>query len=518
MCAGQLYAHLHLCLAMCQLQNFQDLEPADIHVPDQRAAVQAAKVPDRLQEALAVIPALPEQLQGLDFQADGLRVPQPPYPDLPDSAPSLPKAPYGLTAQDGSLWSPVLDSQWDSFTTWCIRPANLSRVSRPISKKTLSNVQCTISCFLGYVWRSLKLGGSMLTLAACLQPQLIVHFIRAKMQAAQQQQTVIKVHSHLLKVLKWWAHPAQQLSAAERSNLKQLEAWLNSIGKIILLTIQPKRKDREQLEEQNQWLGAGELVKAIDDARKDVMQECTDLLASGAEQFSTQLCRQVHDVALAVMLFGYLPPVRISCIVSLTTPEEACTLCDVAGCQGNRLTSDSQTGQLKGMVLTHHKTAAKLGRALCIPQLPEEVLQLLQLYLNHCRSRLALRFAPRTLFVKARGKPMTTEAMSEYFKAHVLPALDLNSVSFPPQRLRHIFVDERLSGGSQPTPGPAHGDAALLMGNSLQTWELRYHLDRDQARMNRLGEGMYVWRSYLLGQSAAVAQQGRRVSSLEELD
>ena len=522
MCAGQLYAHLHLCLAMCQLQQLQDLEPADIHVPDQRAAVQAAKVPDRLQEALAVIPALPEQLQGLNFQADGLRVPQPPYPDIPDSAPTLPKQPYGLTAQDCSLWSPELDSQLDSFSTWCTRPANLARISKVASKQTMKNVLCTVRCFLGYCARSLKLSGSMLTLAACLQPQLIAAFARAKMQTGQEQQTVVKINDHLQRVLKWWAAPAQQLSAAERINLRQLQTWLHDIGKIIQLSIPPKRKSRDQLAEEGQWLGAGELVKAIDDARKEAVEELSSVLAPGsAETPTTRLCRQVHDVILACMAFGYMPPIRPSCLVSLPFDSRACTLCDVAGCRGNTLTF-SQSGEVKGLLLTHHKTAAVLGRALALPQLPEEVLELLQLYLNHCRPLLVMHLRaddrPRTLFLSKGTRNMTTQGVSGYWKKRVLPALDLNSVSFPPQRLRHIFVEERLSGGSQPTPGPAHADAALMMGNSLQTWELRYHLDRDQARLDRLGQGMYVWRAYLLGQSAAAAQQGRRVSSLDELD
>ena len=193
----------------------------------------------------------------------------------------------------------------------------------------------------------------------------------------------------------------------------------------------------------------------------------------------------------------------------------------MAGCRGNTLTF-GQSGEVKGLLLTHHKTAAVLGRALALPQLPEEVLELLQLYLNHCRPLLVMHLsaadAPRTLFLSKGTRNMTSQGVSGYWKDHVLPALDLNSVSFPPQRLRHIFVEERLSGGSQPTPGPAHADAALMMGNSLQTWELRYHLDRDQARLDRLGQGMYVWRAHLLGQSAAAAQQGRRVSSLDELD
>ena len=201
------------------------------------------------------IPGLPDRLQGFNFQANGDRVPQPPYPDLPDSAPALPgRSAYGLRPRHTPLWNTSLDSQWGSFSAWCTKPADPSRgdSTPPMSPKYFQNVQSTVSCYLGYVARSLELGRSMLTLAACLQPKLIVQFIRAKMQAAHEQESVAAVPAHLKKVLKWWADPAQQLSAAEVSRLEQLDAWLGSMSKLIKRTVPRKRKNREELDEQGE--------------------------------------------------------------------------------------------------------------------------------------------------------------------------------------------------------------------------------------------------------------------------
>ena len=455
----------------------------------------------KLQEALAIIPSLADQLQGQDLLAAGPRVPQPPYPDLPDTAPPLPSYFYSLSPKDGDLWSTALDREWTSFRIWCTSPPCLARPSKPICQQSLKSQMVTLGSFLGYCARALQLGGSKLTLAAALQPQLIACFIRAKMQAGQQQQTVVKVQMHLYKVTQWWAAPAQQLSEAELSRLKQVQAWLGTMGRIILLTIQPKRKDREELEEQGKWLPAGELVRAIEPARRAAIQELSSVVAA-RRTLTTPFCRHVHDILMAVLLFGYLPPFRVSCLASLTYDGGACALCSVAGCRGNTLTF-SQSGEVQGMLLTHHKTLGINTAPLHLRHLPAEVLQLLQPFLKHCRAQLGIRFGPRTLLVRKTGVNMKAEGMSPYFCACVLPALGLGHVRFPPQILRHIFIDERLSGGPQPTPGPAHGDAALMMGNSLKTWEHRYHLNRDQARLDRLGTGMSAWRNNLMAQGAS---------------
>ena len=157
--------------------------------------LQASKVSRTLVDSLNSLPRQPAAARGLDTQG----LPQPPFPDLPELAPALPDKPYYGLNDKHPAWTPELASQVDAYRRFQLGKSCLVRPGKAVKRKTASKEHCTLVCLLGYVHDSLQLPGQ-LTLATCLQPDLVALFITAKIQAGQNYGTVLKVPRDMLKV------------------------------------------------------------------------------------------------------------------------------------------------------------------------------------------------------------------------------------------------------------------------------------------------------------------------------
>lgn len=67
--------------------------------------------------------------------------------------------------------------------------------------------------------------------------------------------------------------------------------------------------------EAGSWMTAADLLRLILAAKENAEQLYNSQGATAAA------CRTLHDAVLACMLFGYLPPVRLSCIRTMTHPK-----------------------------------------------------------------------------------------------------------------------------------------------------------------------------------------------------
>merc|ERR1712130_999903 len=72
--------------------------------------------------------------------------------------------------------------------------------------------------------------------------------------------------------------------------------------------------------------------------------------------------------------------------------------------------------------------------------------------------------------------------------------------SFPPNRLRHIWVDERLS--LDRAEGPEDKHACMVMGNSIQAWQKHYDLSYNIRNSQQGVDRTAVWRRAMLDRSA----------------
>ena len=454
-------------------------------------------------DALQTLNRQPVALHGITQPVEHL-VPLPPYPDLPASAPPLPRGQYGVTPQDGKPWTAVIEQQIAAFTAFQQAAPCLAKPGKPVAHVTLDKVVNTIRTFLGYVALALR-QPLTLGLALVLQPSLVTSFIRAKMAAGQAQQSIIKVVGHLTKVVAWFR--SQQISARDQAQLPSMQQWFYSMGGIILNSVSKKRRCIAEMQQQGTWTTAPQLVAAIAAFHKRT--EHLLLVAILTEQVITQaLCRQVHDACLAMTLFGWLPPLRLSCVAGLTLDGAGCAArdCSVPGCLGNRLQLPVSGGQsLCSMHLPHHKTEHRTGNAIVVERLPADLSWMLEKYVRFCRPTLVSKVKPaRSVFLSVTGLSLSPSALSTYFKAVILPALGLSALHFPPVLLRHIFVCQRLDevDTAAAAVGPVHDDAALAMGNSVRMWQRAYHLNRDSTGVSRSVNAMPGWRASMLAQAA----------------
>lgn len=66
---------------------------------------------------------------------------------------------------------------------------------------------------------------------------------------------------------------------------------------------------------------------------------------------------------------------------------------------------------------------------------------------------------------------------------------------FPPQLLRHIFVEERM--GEERVDGPSDQGAAMVMGHSTRMWRAHYDTQHHKREMQKSVDAMEEWREGL---------------------
>ena len=101
---------------------------------------------------------------------------------------------------------------------------------------------------------------------------------------------------------------------------------------------------------------AHEVIRHIENLRLNAMQA----LPAQGQPWSLEAARLFHDGALACLMFGYLPPVRLLCLRTLQHPDVAGCLhkgCTLQNCQGNKIIR-LETGELQ-LQLSHYKVEKK---------------------------------------------------------------------------------------------------------------------------------------------------------------
>ena len=143
--------------------------------------------------------------------------------------------------------------------------------------------------------------------------------------------------------------------------------------------------------------------------------------------------------------------------------------------------------------------------------LSRELWPRLELYCYQCWTVIRAE-GTSTLFMQANGQPFSPSRFTQVFGE--LLAMGGTSFSFPPSRLRHIFVEERLT--FQDMPGPSHEAAAHAMGNSVETWVKHYHTTYSSMAASRAVEEMAAMRDAFREQLAQEAVQQQQQQQLEQ--
>lgn len=101
----------------------------------------------------------------------------------------------------------------------------------------------------------------------------------------------------------------------------------------------------------------------------------------------------------------------------------------------------------------------------------------------------------RLMFVHPNsGLGLTAVNLFQWFQQ--LLSIHDASFRFPPNQLRHMFVDERCS--AEAVSGPKGSGAARIMGNSVERWAISYDRNLQKREVQAAANAMEGWREELL--------------------
>ena len=291
---------------------------------------------------------------------------------------------------------PGLHREVKKFSSWLSIPIMLSRPCKSSASRTVDNILKNVFLYLGFLALHFKLVS--FSLALFLDTEKFSHFIAFLLAKGNQKAMLSQLLSNARKVCLFLRRdtrggaPAPDLVAS----VNQVETWLLRLSKQITTVLQKPKPDVAELERDNKWLPADELVLLLDKFRLDALSK---LPTDRNEVLSVYVARLVHDAALSSTLFGSIPPARLSCIRTLQCPgSRRCLHRDCmntlanAQCKGNCL---EFRGPDMYMVLSHHKNKAKWDGAVIQFKVPAMLRDLLLVHLMRCHPVLS----PGSVFV-----------------------------------------------------------------------------------------------------------------------
>lgn len=277
--------------------------------------------------------------------------------------------------------------------------------------------------------------------------------------------------SHAKKVLQFLRLTAR---GHEVKQIDKVSDWMNRLKSQLVSNIPKKRKDPVQLEEVGEWLPSPDVVAMLENLRQTALQGVPPM----PEEVCTQsIARLLHDACLSSCMFGYLPPLRLACLRTLQLPAvEACldVECRLNDCKGNRMFAKEDGYWIS---LPHHKNQRRWRSNALEIKLPDELahLKLVSIYIERAHDVLCPKVP--YMFVDSKREAMVHASTLSTYWLGLLKRLG-SPAAFPPNMLRHIFVDERRS--EDCAPGPSNLGAAQVLGNSVPQWDKAYDLNQNR--------------------------------------
>lgn len=387
--------------------------------------------------------------------------------------------------------SPVLNMQLQRLKDHCKLPIVMGRKGGPVNSVTWEEIHKQCMLFLGYIHS--KFGVLHPNLEHFTRADFVAAYCASKGKRGDKGITICKATSVARRVVLFW----KTRCPAEVHKLSELHDWLGQLSVQVRQAWPSQKRNVGHMAQLGTWAEASKIVAILVRKKAEVehkFQDKSSLLLAEA--------RELHDVALACTMFGWIPPPRSACIRSLCTtwhrgpcPDADCQAGD---CWGNKLYVLS-TGQLK-MHLPHHKSAKVWGPIEF--ELPEDLAALLVLYLTkgHKVLKQDLQVEHPFVFMSTTGQALRTDTLCLHWKACMA---QWEGPAVSPHRLRHIFVDERMQ--TNKTPGPSQRGAAYCMGHDAKQWGQSYDLQSLQRQGQEAINNMCEWRSALLA-SEGVSQ------------
>jgi hypothetical protein len=417
---------------------------------------------------------------------------------LPTSLPKCPisgqqlKADYGLLKCKPQLARATpLSHHVKQLEAWLREPVQTDRPGKCLSSQSWAGVQKLLYMYLGFIH---KFHGVQLpTLPDFLNANLIMHYIGFCQARGLVADTVKLYLMQMVCII-------QYLQAKQGSSLRMQEllVWVATLKKQLRHAFPQPKKDPVDLLEQGKAAPPGVLLAHLEAKRLKVL----DLVKSKGRCF--EAAKANHDWCMVACLFGWLPPLRSSCIRTLMHPTntQGCldADCTASNCKGNCLT---YTGDKLRVLLTHHKNAGSWGDGPIRFYVPKELASMLQLHLQWGLDLLVNPHGEEGpwVFVTPTGKQLQQHNLQTILN-NMLKEL---GVTIPAHTLRHTFVEERKS--TSRVQGPEDAGAAMVMGHSTRQWtagSYDRHFSRREAQL--AVDNMRQWREGVLAQEVANAK------------
>jgi hypothetical protein len=451
-------------------------------------------------------------------------------PVCPDTVPvwqgEPPQGQYGLSTLQ-SAKGEVLNTAmgWlQQLQQWSTSPIRLSRPreTQMLAASSWAGVQGEVLRFLGFA--HLHRGVEQPTLHHYLNGFLLVDFISFLQARGVQPQNLADAVHQAERAVTFLAH-TNRLSLADMQLLPSYRGWLANLAWQLGSNLVPAPRPTlsEQLQ-QGTWMEPQDLMLCL----HQVMEAATAVEHKVGISLSASI--QNMQAALCCSMFGWVPPLRPSVLISLQHPDYKgpCLHPDCQHplkCKGNRVevlepeadSTDTDTtssncsfhsaascsSQVR-LVAPHHKVSRYWGRGPIDCELPPE---LADLYQAHYKGgwELVVQLAQsdkadsRYFFLQAhKGQQLLPQQASQIFAKVVLPA----SSRFGAQKARGIFVtaarDKQLGELDE-------GAAAVVMGNSLSVWEQVYDRSRVSRSAAKNVAALAQWRQGVLAAARGAA-------------
>lgn len=482
------------------------------------AALKKARVPLKVIEELRAAvsqPGLPVPTRGStastsgcgSFQPELLQFCDNSINTLPTEFPQLSLGQkLGLRAHQHAYQHPVLQQQLKQFQAFYELQINLARAGNNMATQSIQGVIADLLYILGYVHRFQ--GVEFPNLYHVVNAELVAKYMASRMHAGLAQGSMGHDLDALCKVAEFWKGQ-EGVHSVVQQQLQAFQDWVQKLHKQMRHSVPQVRKQPFAMQADGKWATASSLVGCFEAARVRIVGQVKLWQTKYPnELLLVHKAQELQDVLLVNVLFGYLPPMRLKCIMTMTRPSTL-SECQEAQCQlgpecaGNRL-ERTAGGGIK-VVFPHHKLRRVWGTAITLQSLPAELTELFNLYLDVaipslCTSLPKARLHERVFFTPT-GIPHR-QNLSYHFKRILM---QLGSLPIAPQHLRHIFIEERRD--RNPVAGPSDRGASLVMGNSLGAWAAWYDLSRwDGRAAQRAVDDMQPWRAAMLQGSGNVAE------------
>lgn len=386
----------------------------------------------------------------------------------------------------------VLQSQLSAFKQYCTAPIWVGRGHTPLSPESMATSQTKIMQYLGYIHR--HMGVPQPNLSHVLNADLLSYFFAARKHSGILGSTMAQDVTSLKRVVRWWASQNHAMSVLQQ--VDKVFVWLGQLRSQLMACNASPAQDPSTILQRDQDRGdAAEFVQLLQSQLDDVQAKFSNLPPHQA--VSEADARHVHDVLMAILLFGWVGCIRAKGLRTMIAPEYdlACTHsnCTSHGCKGNRcMVYKSNTFMV---VIPHHKTWKSRG-TICIV-LPDDVNPVVSLYLN--KALPVLQSSARDegmshpfMFMNMHGEPFTDSCLYSYWRRLISR---WGGPEEGPHFVRHLFISERLSDNK--VAGPSDAGAASVMGNSPKTWKAYYHRKQANRQAQESVNDMAAWRRNL---------------------